>query len=222
MTSPEPEAVAGPAAVARPTDAVRARLLEFVSPGIVHGLGNAVFSIQGHGRQLGAGGGDLATPRQAILGAAERAQRTLDYYRVVIGVRGWVRGQAGILLRQAADVLRVPLRENGLSLELRHTARSTPVFVDAWDLYWPVSWAAASLLEEVPVGFDGVLALDLLQQNGTGVTLRVALEPHSALLPFPVPVSLLCAELSRWAGSAGVSVEACAGGVEIRIRATVQ
>lgn len=218
MTSHDPASDPDPST--QPGDGVRARLIEFVSPGILHALGNSVFSIQGHGRQLGATGGDIATPREAILGAAEKAHRTLDFYRVVLGSRGGVRGQVGILLRHAADLLRVPLREMGLALKLEHTARSTPVFVDAWDLYWPVSWAALSLAEEVPVGFDGSFVLDLVAQDVTGVEVRIALESDAPLLPFPVPVSLLCSELRRWGGAAGVSVDPAPGGVRLRLRAT--
>jgi len=202
-------------------DSVRARLLDFLSPGIVHCLGNSLFAVQGHGRMLGSHGPDVSRQREAILNGTQRAQRTLDFYRVILGERGRVRGQAGILLRHAGDILKVPLRENGLGFDLRHGARTTPVFVEAWDLYWPVAWAAASLVEQVPVGFDGSLVLDLEGQDQEGVDLRVALDSDSALLPFPVPVGELCAELTRWAGSTGVRVRPVTGGIRLRVRATV-
>jgi len=112
----------------------------------------------------------------------------------------------------------VPLREQGLQLEYRHAARSTPVVVEGWDVFWPVCFAVRALLEEVPVGFDGVVAVDLAAQEADGVDLTVCLEPRSPLLPFPVKVGALCADLTRWTASAGITVRPANGGVRLRLR----
>ena len=89
-------------------------LLALLAPGVVHQLGNVMFTIQGHA-QLGAG---AAMEHDAILRAARRGSETVRLLRALLGDAVPIPVGLDTLLEQVAELVRVSLREQGRQLQL--------------------------------------------------------------------------------------------------------
>jgi hypothetical protein len=173
-------------------DPVRPDTLAFLAPGLLHQLGNVLFTIQGNAQMLG-GAEDTGRERAAILTAAERGSQAIRLLRCLLGDPAAPPTQAGVLLGQLAEMLRVPLREQRQMLELRHTARQTPVFVSPSDFCIAVAEALRALVTVLPNGVHGTLVLDLCDQGARHATVRVLFAPLAGALPFPLDVDELLA-----------------------------
>lgn len=103
----------------------RAQNLWFLAPGLSHLLGNALFTVQGRARLLAMATSDGATdPAQlgddvhAILEGSARAMVSLSVLRWLLGEGKPVSAACGVVVRELAEVARVPLRDHAMSLEL--------------------------------------------------------------------------------------------------------
>jgi len=200
-----------------PQDPGLAQRMLFLAPGLVHGLSNALFAMQGHAQLIGSRGPDLNQDREAILKANEQAQGSVWFLRILLRDPGaHPVAQAGVVLRRLGDVLRVPCRHRGLSIDVQHSAEGIPAMVEGAPFVEALTAAVAGLLEEVPAGFEGAVALDLAHQDGDGVEVRVTLSPRSAILPFPVAAEDLCDTIRREIANSALAVSARADGVSLR------
>lgn len=168
----------------------RARLLEFLAPGLLHQLRNALFAIQGQAQLLESG---ATRQRGEILDGVKRAQAALHVLRYLTEEAGPM--QPGILLPRLLDVLRLPMRERGLSLSLQHTSKETPVRVDARLLADTVVSALRAIAARIPTGFRGGVHIDLCAQSPTSVEVTIELVPDRAQLPFQVDLQSVQQEL---------------------------
>jgi hypothetical protein len=174
-------------------DPVRPDTLAFLAPGLLHQLGNVLFTIQGNAQTLADPRDGGGRERAAILAASERGGQALRLLRCLLGDPAAPPVQAGVVLTQLGDLLRVPLREVRQLLELRHTAAQTPVFVAPTDFCIAVAEALRSLVTILPTGVHGTLVLDLCDHGPRHATVRVLFAPPAGALPFPLDVGELLA-----------------------------
>ena len=164
-------------------------LIEFVAPGLLHGLGNNLFAIRGHTQMLGGAQEQIAPAKNALLEASGKALGTLEVLRYLLGdARPDSRPQAGILLHRICEVLVVPLRERGVRLRLERGSSEVPLAVDGTVLCQTVVELMRRLSERLPHGFEGSLIVDLASQRAQELVLTLEIESSASLLPFPVDV----------------------------------
>ncbi len=151
-------------------------LLEFLAPGLLHGLGNALFRIQGHARLLGS---------EEILAACHSAVETVEIYRQVLDpALPAQRTAAGPLLRDLASLLRAHLRERGIAVRWDPELEGIGRTVRRSDLVMPVVTAAHQLTLALPTGFEGALELQVPRIPDLLVSLCIS--PTPGCLPFDV------------------------------------
>lgn len=167
-------------------EAVRPETLAFLAPGLLHQFGNVLFTIQGNAQSVGLGA-DNARERTAILGATERGGNALRVLRCLLGDGSQSPAPAGLLLGQLVELLRVPVREAQFTLEMRHSARQTPVLVDPLDFAKILVEAVRCLVGVLPTGLRGTVVLDLCDLAERHATVRVMFQPQAGGLPFPLP-----------------------------------
>jgi hypothetical protein len=178
-------------------------LLQFLAPGFLHQLRNALFAIQGQAQLLGSStaasragsraGSTPARQRTEILAATKRAQAAVQVLRYLSEDGGAV--QAGILLPRLVDVLRVPMRERGLVVSCQHSSREAPVRVNGTLLSETVVGALKAIAERLPTGFGGSIRVDLCAQDQDKVEIVLELVAVSGQLPFQVDLLAVQQEL---------------------------
>jgi len=207
-----------PAAQRAPAD-----LLGFAAPGLLHGLGNHLFTVHGHAQLLRDGGDELARQKLAIVKASEKAVRTLAILRYIAGEVGpEPPPQAGVLLLRLFDTLKVSLRESGLRVEFSHRSSNAPVSVDGEVLCQSVVAVLRALATDVPRGLQRALAVDLASQGAGGVEIefRVAIEP--SFLPFPVDLDHVAAQAGPVLRRHGAQIEGAERGQQLRLTLPVR
>lgn len=165
----------------------RPESLAFLAPGLLHHLGNVLFTIQGNAQALGSADVPASRELTAVLGAVERGAHALRVLRGLLGDPAAPQADASGLLDQLGDLLRVPVREARQSFELRHSARRLPVLVDPSEFCRIVVDLVQGLVAILPNGVHGTVVVDLFDQGEGHVTVRVAFQPPTGALPFPIP-----------------------------------
>jgi hypothetical protein len=168
---------------------VRPETLAFIAPGLLHHLGNVLFTVQGNA-QVWNGSGDPVRERTAILSAVERGAHTLRVLRCLLGDPAAAPVSATDLMGQLNELLRVPVREAHHALELRGSAfkvaKPAVVPVDPSDFCMVVVEAVRSLVGVVPTGVHGTVVLDLCGVSARNTTIRVLFQTPPGALPFPL------------------------------------
>ena len=185
-----------------------APLLEFLTPGLLHSLGNHLFAIQGNAQVLGIKEAEIARERRAILEAAGKAQATLDIIRCLSGEE-LEQGaeQAGMILRRLCDVSGVPLREAGLRCMLTHSSIETPVQVDCSIFTRCLIETLRRIREELPSGFDGNLHIDLRSQGPETLAIGMQIQQDPSLLPFPIDLKAIATRAEEFLETLGARLE---------------
>lgn len=166
----------------------RPESLAFLAPGLLHHLGNVLFTIQGNAQAFGPVDGAVSRELAAVLAAVERGSHALRVLRGLLGDPAAPQVDARSLLEQLADLLRVPVREARQSFELRQSARPLSVLVDPSEFCRTVVDLLHGLVAILPNGVHGTVVLDLFDQGEGHVTVRVAFQPPAGSLPFPIAV----------------------------------
>ena len=194
----------------RATQMADALLLEFLTPGIAHALGNHLFAIQGSAHVLGAAR-QITRYRETILQACGKAEQALDVLRHAgpADADPPRAEQAGLLLMRLADVCRVPLRERGVRFEVAHTSKDSPRRVDARTLVRALTEVLRCFAMEVPACFAGELHLDLCEQSGPSVAIDLRLHADPGCLPFPIGLPAARMNSVGVLDPLGVRVEDC-------------
>lgn len=174
---------------------VRPDTLAFFAPGLLHQLGNVLFTIQGNAQVARPDGAEAGREQRAILGAVERGADALRILRCLLGDAAAPPALAGVLLGQVAELMRVPVREARHSLDLRHSATKIPVLVDPSDFCIAVLEGIRVLVAIVPTGVHGIIVLDLCDLGARHATVRLSFQPPSGALPFPLAVEELLVHL---------------------------
>lgn len=185
------------------------RLLRFLSPGVLHGLSNALFSVSSHAKLLGGGETQIARERAAILRATSAAEGILEVVRFALGevpepptVR-----QVGVLVRQVCELLRVSCREHGLRVKPSHSSADSPANVDAVQLCRALIETVRELVEGLPGGYGGVLDVDVAVQAREGVTLTLSVASDRDMLPFPLDLARVVVAARRSIDDPHVALE---------------
>ena len=175
------------------------RLLRFLSPGVLHGMSNALFAITSHAKLLGGGETQIARERAAILRAAGGGEGVLEVVRFTLGdtLEQPAPRQAGVLVRQVCDVLRVSCREHGLRVKASHSSVDSPANVDAVQMCRALVQTVRELVDGLPAGYGGVLDIDIVGQSRDAVTFMLTVNSDRDLLPFPLDLLRVVAAARR-------------------------
>lgn len=173
----------------------RSETLAFLAPGLLHQLGNVLFTIQGNAQVAGFTSTDGNRERAAIAAATDRGAEVLRVLRCLLGDPSAVPVPAGGLLAQLADLARVPLREAHQTLEWRPDAAAEPVLVDPVDFCVVVLEAVRGIVALLPDGVSGAIVLGLRGGKEHRAAVAVAFQPPSGALPFPLPLAELVGRL---------------------------
>jgi len=185
------------------------RLLRFLSPGLLHGLANALFAVGSHAKLLGGGESQIARERAAILRATASAEAVIDVVRFCldeVAERPVVR-QAGVLVRQVCELLRIACREHGLRVKPSHSSVDSPANVDAVQLCRALVETVREVVDGLPGGYGGVLDVDVVAQGRDGVVLALSVASDRDLLPFPLDLARAVAGARRAIADQEVVVE---------------
>jgi hypothetical protein len=157
--------------------------LAFLAPGLVHQFGNLLLTIQGHALPGGASPGAGAT---AVLHACARGSASLRLFRHLLGGEsGADPADAADTVERLAELLRIPVRERGHSVEVT-TAGGARFAVDLAAMVPLVVAGTRALLGVVPANVAGTLVLGVRRDDlGEGIVLRF--RPAPGGLPFPLP-----------------------------------
>jgi hypothetical protein len=167
----------------------------FLSPGFVHQLGNLLFTIQGHAIVLDDN--SLERGRAAIANACERGSLSLRLFRHLLGEPGSTRLPAVDATVQLLELLRVPVREAGHTVD--HRIEGNPQdFVELGSFVPAVVGAIQALVAVVPHGVAGHLHL-VTRTNGTGVHVALTFRASAGNLPFPLAIDSAAARVRQLA-----------------------
>lgn len=199
------------------TASAAADLIGFVAPGLLHGLGNSLFAIQGHAQMLRGTGADVSREKGAILTASEKAKHALDVIRYLLGDAASEQPpHAGILLRRLFDTMRVPMRENGLRVRFVDDEQADPPRVDGVMLCQCVVQVLRTLAPDQPDGLQRTVLIEL-QRETNAVVVGLRVEPDPACLPFPVDHRLVVECSEPVLALHGARLEADPSGEQLRL-----
>lgn len=193
--------------------------LWFALPGLVHQLGNALFAVQGHAMGLTRAGTGADQAQRGILGATERASGALAVLRCLLPDSADLPIPAHQLLTQIAELLRVPMRERGLRLELSPRDDSSKPGPDT-----PLAGAAAArrlvagvhcLVAALPTGTRGTVQVSAARGSGAAMAVDVAFVPDPGTLPFPIDYAAVGRCVDDSVGAAAVRRTVGTQGMEL-------
>ncbi|MCA8948819.1 MAG: hypothetical protein KDE27_04910 [Planctomycetes bacterium] len=152
----------------------------FVAPGLVHRLGNAIFTVQGHAQLP-----DRPIPRDTVLAAANRGGRALAVARTLLGSTFEPPADPLELLEVLVDLTRIPFREAGHTLELTRGAAARTV--DPGTFCPAIVEALRAFHEVLPRGQKGVLRIAVAADAGD-LAVRIGYAAAAGELPFPLAI----------------------------------
>lgn len=197
----------------------RAELLEYMAPGFLHGLCNALFKIQGQARMLDRDSSTGSVPAGPdILATCHEAAEAVEIYRIILDPE--VHSEpvaAGPLLRDVATLLRGRLQEAGIQIQWDEALESLTHTVRRCDVVLPVVTAMHRLSTALPTGFEGNLTIHARWDDGLEVDLGIV--PSTGCLPFEVDLAEAIRDASEsFLGSAGRVAESQSGlGITIAV-----
>lgn len=172
------------------------RLLEFVTPGVVHRLGNSLFAVRGAAHVLGAADQNHVRSRELLLEATERAQEALDLLRFLSSDgEDQPTSTCNVVLTRLFDVLRMPLRERGLRVEWTPSPDGDLRVVSAAGATRAVCEAAVTACESLGAGQTGGLIVSTRADAEDDVVFAFEVETAKAILPFPIDFARLGPEI---------------------------
>ena len=168
------------------TSSVAAELIEFVAPGLLHGLGNRLFAIHGHAQMLRGGGEDVDKERGAILKASDAARQTLEVFRYLLGERAAdASPHAGKILCNLLGTISMSLRDHGLRVDLEEDVGDVPVRADGVALCQCVVQVLRALAPEPADGLQRRVRVGVQASDQGTPMLVFMITPGDACLPFP-------------------------------------
>ncbi|MBL8752237.1 MAG: hypothetical protein JNK15_02965 [Planctomycetes bacterium] len=161
----------------------------FLSSGLVHQFGNLLFTIQGHAVVLD--GDSLERGRTAITAACARGAACLQLFRHLLGEPGSSWLPAADATGQLLELMRVPVREAGHTLDHRCPGGAggkveLGAFVPA------LVGAVQAVLTVVPHGVTGHIHV-VVATDGTHAHVAVTFRTPSGSLPFPLAIDAAAA-----------------------------
>ena len=148
-----------------------AKLLKFIVPGYLHGMGNALFTIQAHAQVANA-------DPMIALGCA-KAAKVLDVLRLLSDPdTDDDFGPVGPQLRTVVDLMRVGMRDSGMTID---AADPVPL----GEFVRTVVLTTLELHESLPTGCKGSVRIVWIEPG----VLRIGFDPESSQLPFDVDLT---------------------------------
>lgn len=190
-------------------DSATAKLLEFMVPGFLHGMGNALFAIQAQAQVLSTSGeGDVAE----IVTSCGNATAVLDVLRLLSATEGAEPVvPSGTALHGILDPMRVGLRDSGTTIDVDPSAFEATDVVRHGRFVRVVALAAAEIHAAVPTGCRGTMRFGW---EGPRV-LRVSFVVAAEQLPFEADLSLAEHSVASWLDVPGGQVARVDGGLRL-------
>jgi len=168
--------------------------LIFIAPGLVHRLGNAMFTIQGH-VQLMADVESSPADRQTILQEARRGSRALTLMRTLVGHEQVDSEAAADVLVVVGELLAIPVREAGHTLVVQPAGAVGSRAIRPGTFYPAVIHAVRLLLQALPQGRPAGIELRVDAGEHEQVEVAVRFVPQEGNLPFPLAMDGVVEEL---------------------------
>lgn len=147
-----------------------------VAPGVVHQLGNVLFTLQGRAQLQPPG-----NTRDQMLDAVRRAQEAAQVLRWAIGDGIEAPVAAGTAVARIVDAMRTAYRERGITLHCTHA--SGDATVDPIGLTRLLGATCQALTAGMP---GGTVAIQCREDQGT-IWIGFAIQTAPGSLPFPIP-----------------------------------
>ena len=155
----------------------------FLAPGLVPQVGNLLLTSQGHALHLDAPEHGTRA-RAAILTAAERGGDSLRLLRFLLGEPGPGLADLAATWSQLGELLRVPVREAGFTIELQQAPAGRAHLVELGDFAPLFVEAVRVLVGALPDGARGTVLGNVAGAGEAVVQLRF--RRAADRLPFPV------------------------------------
>lgn len=199
-----------------------ADLLGFAVPGLLHGLGNNLFSIHGHAQMLRGGDAGISRGKGAIVKASEKALHALAILRYLVGEPSpEPPPQAGVLLLRLFDALRVPLHEAGLRVQFSQGSGDPPVTVGGEVLCQGVVTVLRGLAADVPPGLQRAVTVNLISQDAAAVEIVFRMANQPSFLPFPLHLGRVVESARDLLARHGAQIDRSEDAQELRLRLPV-
>jgi hypothetical protein len=184
-------------------DTANAKLFELMVPGLLHGMGNALFAIQARAQVMaearaqvpGEDGEDNEGDADEILPACRNASAVLDVLRLLTTAAGKEPSiPAGSALRGLLEPMRIGLRDTSVSIEVDPESFDADDAVPHRLFARAVGLAAAEICDAVPTGCRGVLQFRWMGAR----VLRVAFVGAADQLPFEADITAAERNVASW------------------------
>lgn len=189
--------------------------IAFLAPGLVHQFGNLLLTVQGQALVLDPANTSMLRARHSILGACSRGATTLRLLRALLGENDGSYDSGPSLLEALVELLRVPVREAGLRLDVA-PADGEPFLVPTTGFTWATVELVRALVAVLPKGDAGRLWLSAHVDGDRAI---VACEFRAAAdrLPFPLPIAAAQDQLAAClaATAAAGAVSPMAAGLQV-------
>lgn len=178
---------------------VSPELLAALLPGVVHQLGNLMFTIQGNANLT-----TVSPETEAIQRAATRGAAIVSLLRGLVGDGASQAQPADELLLLVGDLLRVALRERGCQLTVQKGAKASALMVDVRKTTQTVLLCLHQILLHLPKGHMGTVSVARVSDASPTLRLRFGFEPAPGQLPFPVLSAELLHDVSETGRRVGI------------------
>jgi hypothetical protein len=180
-----------------------AKLLHFMAPGFLHGMSNALFTIQAQAQVRNAG--------PEIAAGCATANAVLEVMRLVADPRGGDDpGPVGPALRTVVELLRIGLRDQGVRVDVEDAVLETTDRAPLRTFVRAMVLATEQLHGALPTGCDGHVRLSWLEPGVFCIEFVAA----ASQLPFEIdlaPAQRRLTEALRGTGFEARQRQACPG-----------
>lgn len=167
------------------------QLSSLLAPGIVHQLGNVLFTIAGHAQLLSLQGPE----REAILRATNRGSDAIRLMNCLLGEGAPMPAPIDAALQQIADLVRVGLREQGRFLQWVPGPARCELNVDLRTLTQLVLLGLQAYLAALPAVSVGTVTVQRVGTMASDLGVQLDFAPRDGQLPFPIAGAELVAAI---------------------------
>jgi hypothetical protein len=155
-----------------------AKLLKFIVPGYLHGMGNALFTIQAHAQ--------VANADPMIARGCAKAANVLDVLRRLSDPEtDDDSGPVGPQLRTVVELMRVSMPDSGMTIDAADDVFEATDAVPLGEFVRTVVLTTLELHETLPTGCKGSVRIVWIEPG----VLRIGFDPDPSQLPFDVDLT---------------------------------
>ncbi len=176
------------------------RLLEFLTPGIIHGLGNSLFAIHGNAQVMGE---KPERERSAILDASLQAQHMLEVLRCMSGQGPMNCSKLDVcaVLPAICDACKVSMRDFGVAVSLAEDVHENRCSLDVILAVRSVGAVMLAVRDRLPSGYEGTMRVSVVARRNRVHEIRLELVQKPSFLPFPVDIVAVREDAAQLVGA---------------------